>query len=117
MAFAASIVWLDIIANEAVALMENLGVLMDISTGVLGLTVLAVGNSVGDLVADTSFARAGLAKMAVASCFGSPLLNDMLGLGKAPQPYVIYLSAQCTNTTVVHRTPLKQVLTYCTQQK
>jgi Ca2+/Na+ antiporter len=32
---------------------------MNVSTSILGLTVLAVGNSVGDWVADTSVARAG----------------------------------------------------------
>ena len=50
---------------------------------ILGLTVLAVGNSVGDWVADTAVARAGEPGMGVASCFGSPLLNDVLGLSIA----------------------------------
>jgi len=50
---------------------------------ILGLTVLAIGNSVGDWVADTAVARAGHPAMGVSSCFGSPLLNDVLGLGIA----------------------------------
>ena len=50
---------------------------------ILGLTVLAIGNSVGDWVADTAVARAGHPSMGVSSCFGSPLLNDVLGLGIA----------------------------------
>ena len=50
---------------------------------ILGLTVLAIGNSVGDWVADTAVARAGEPGMGVASCFGSPLLNDVLGLSVA----------------------------------
>lgn len=45
--------------------------------------MLAIGNSVGDWVADTAVARAGHPSMGVASCFGSPLLNDVLGLGIA----------------------------------
>ena len=45
--------------------------------------MLAVGNSVGDWVADTAVARAGKPAMGVSSCFGSPLLNDVLGLGIA----------------------------------
>ena len=52
-------------------------------SAILGLTVLAVGNSVGDWVADTAVARAGEPGMGVASCFGSPLLNDVLGLSIA----------------------------------
>ena len=51
--------------------------------GILGLTVLAIGNSVGDWVADTAVARAGKPGMGIASCFGSPLLNDVLGLSIA----------------------------------
>ena len=56
---------------------------MVIPTGILGLTVLAIGNSVGDWVADTAVARAGKPGMGIASCFGSPLLNDVLGLSIA----------------------------------
>ena len=37
----------------------------------------------GDWVADTAVARAGEPGMGVASCFGSPLLNDVLGLSVA----------------------------------
>jgi sodium/potassium/calcium exchanger 6 len=83
LAFASSVVWMDLVAGELVALMEAVGIALGISTAILGLTVLALGNSVGDLVADLAVARAGQAKMAVATCFGSPLLNDILGLGIA----------------------------------
>ncbi len=37
----------------------------------------------GDWVADTAVARAGKPGMGIASCFGSPLLNDVLGLSIA----------------------------------
>jgi sodium/potassium/calcium exchanger 6 len=82
-AFVMSIVWLDLIANEIVALLETLGLLMGVGTSILGLTVLAWGNSVGDLVADTATAKAGKVKTAIASCFGSPLLSALVGLGIA----------------------------------
>lgn len=82
-AFAMSVVWLDLIANEVVAVLEVFGVMLGISTSVLGLTVLAWGNSVGDLVADTATAKAGQVKTAIASCFGSPLLSALVGLGIA----------------------------------
>lgn len=107
-AFGMSIVWMYLIANEVVSLMQAIGLLLGVDTGwlkkcvqmkcsnllpyhpilllpnprtaILGLTVLAIGNSVGDWVADTAVARAGKPGMGVASCFGSPLLNDVLGL-------------------------------------
>jgi sodium/potassium/calcium exchanger 6 len=78
-----SVVWLDLIANEVVAVLEVFGVMLGVSTSVLGLTVLAWGNSVGDLVADTATAKAGQVKTAIASCFGSPLLSALVGLGIA----------------------------------
>ena len=66
---------------------EAIGRTLSISTSVLGLTVIALGNSVGDLVADCATAREISPKMAVASCFGSPLLNDILGVGVATTIY------------------------------
>lgn len=50
---------------------------------ILGLTILAVGNSVADWVADTVVAKYGKVEMAFASCFGSPLMSHVLGLSIA----------------------------------
>ena len=52
-------------------------------TAILGLTVLAVGNSVADWVADTVVARRGRPEMAFASCFGAPLITHVMGLSFA----------------------------------
>jgi sodium/potassium/calcium exchanger 6 len=79
--FAMSIVWLNLIATEVVALIETAGFLLGISTSILGLTVIAIGNSAGDLVSDIAAAKGGEAKMAVAACFGSPLLMNIIGAG------------------------------------
>ncbi len=56
---------------------------MFIRTGILGLTVLAVGNSVADWVANTVIARSDKPQMAFASCFGAPLLGHVIGLSFA----------------------------------
>ena len=61
----------------------NLFCLYIIFLAILGLTVLAIGNCVADWVADVVVARAGHPEMAVASCFGSPLLSHVLGLSIA----------------------------------
>eukprot|EP00933_Yihiella_yeosuensis_P036869 TRINITY_DN30681_c0_g1_i1.p1 TRINITY_DN30681_c0_g1~~TRINITY_DN30681_c0_g1_i1.p1 ORF type:complete len:567 (+),score=49.72 TRINITY_DN30681_c0_g1_i1:108-1808(+) len=73
--------WFNLLANECVAVLETFGLNLGISSSVLGITVLAWGNSVGDLVADTALVKQGRSKMAVAGVFGSPLLSDLLGLG------------------------------------
>ena len=56
---------------------------ISINTAILGLTVLAIGNSVADLVADTVVARSGKPEMAIGSCFGAPLLSNVIGLSIA----------------------------------
>ena len=52
-------------------------------TAILGLTVLAIGNSVADWVADTVVAKRGKPEMAFASCFGAPLITHVMGLSFA----------------------------------
>ncbi len=51
--------------------------------GILGLTVLAVGNSVADWVANTVVAKSDKPQMAFASCFGAPLMGHVVGLSFA----------------------------------
>ncbi|KAF3015598.1 hypothetical protein E8E14_009439 [Neopestalotiopsis sp. 37M] len=79
--FIIAIAWISTIAGEVVGVLKALGVIFDISEAILGLTVFAVGNSVGDLVADITVARLGYPVMALAACFGGPMLNILLGIG------------------------------------
>eukprot|EP00897_Mesotaenium_endlicherianum_P009155 jgi/Mesen1/8268/ME000448S07416 len=82
-AFAMSIVWISTLASELLGLLLTLGKLLHLSPAILGLTVLAWGNSVGDLVADVTIARKGQPAMAVAGCFAGPMFNMLIGLGSA----------------------------------
>lgn len=52
---------------------------MNIPSTVLGLTVLAWGNSLGDMVANVSVARAGKPRMAIAGCYAGPMFNMLIG--------------------------------------
>lgn len=79
--FVVSIAWISTIANEVVGVLKALGVILGISDAILGLTVFAVGNSLGDLVADITVARLGYPVMALSACFGGPMLNILLGVG------------------------------------
>ena len=81
--FCMCIVWLNLLATEVVALIEAAGFLLGISTSILGLTVIAIGNSSGDLVGNIAAARGASAKMGIAACFGSPLLMNLIGAGAA----------------------------------
>ncbi|CAL5868615.1 uncharacterized protein PFLUO_LOCUS2842 [Penicillium psychrofluorescens] len=79
--FLVAISWIATIATEVVALLKTLGVILNISDSLLGLTIFAVGNSLGDLVADITVARLGYPVMALSACFGGPMLNILLGIG------------------------------------
>lgn len=61
--------------------LEFFGVLLGIPEPVLGLTVLAWGNSVGDLSTNLAMAKKGLANMALTACFAGPVFNMLVGLG------------------------------------
>ncbi|KAJ5064418.1 Sodium/calcium exchanger protein-domain-containing protein [Bipolaris maydis] len=79
--FAVAIAWISTIANEVVGVLRTLGVILNMSDAILGLTTFAVGNSLGDLVADITVARLGFPIMALSACFGGPMLNILLGVG------------------------------------
>ncbi|KAL3477850.1 Sodium/calcium exchanger protein-domain-containing protein [Aspergillus californicus] len=79
--FIVAIFWIATIATEVVNLLKTLGVILNISDSLLGLTVFAVGNSLGDLVANITVARLGYPVMALSACFGGPMLNILLGIG------------------------------------
>jgi sodium/potassium/calcium exchanger 6 len=79
--FAVAIAWISTIANEVVGVLRTLGVILSMSDAILGLTIFAVGNSLGDLVADITVARLGFPIMALSACFGGPMLNILLGIG------------------------------------
>ena len=64
--------WIYAIATELVAVVTALGKLWGIPSSLLGLTLLAWGNSAGDLITNIAVARAGLSDMAVAGCFAGP---------------------------------------------
>ncbi|KIW01332.1 uncharacterized protein PV09_07106 [Verruconis gallopava] len=79
--FMVSITWISSIADEVVGVLKAIGVILNISDAILGLTIFAVGNSLGDLVADYTVAKLGYPVMALSACFGGPMLNILLGIG------------------------------------
>ncbi|KAK4168527.1 Sodium/calcium exchanger protein-domain-containing protein [Cladorrhinum sp. PSN259] len=79
--FIISVFWISTIAGEVVGVLKAVGVILNMSEAILGLTIFAMGNSVGDLVANITIARLGSPIMALAACFGGPMLNILLGVG------------------------------------
>ncbi|EEC17043.1 Na+/Ca2+ exchanger, putative, partial [Ixodes scapularis] len=81
--FVMSVVWIYGIATEIVALLKAFGVLSAISDVLLGMTVLAWGNNIGDLVTNLSLAKQGFPQMAMSACFAGPVFALLLGTGVA----------------------------------
>lgn len=93
LAFVVSVVWIYITANEIVNLLKMFGIVLGLSDAILGLTFLAWGNSLGDLISNTAMAKQGFGQMAVSACFAGPLLNMLLGIG-IPCTYVTVTDSQ-----------------------
>nr|POE63316.1 putative cation exchanger c3a12.06c [Quercus suber] len=79
--FVVSIAWISTIASQVVGALKALAVILNMSHAIMGLTIFAVGNSLGDLVADVTVANLGYPVMALSACIGGPMLNILLGIG------------------------------------
>lgn len=79
--FLTSALWINAAATEVVNILQTLGVVFRLSNTVLGLTLLAWGNSIGDAFSDFTLARQGYPRMAFSACFGGIILNLLVGVG------------------------------------
>ena len=79
--FVVAATWIDFVADQLVSILSYLGIIMNIPAAVLGLTVLAWGNSIGDLSTNMSMAKRGLSNMSITACFAGPIFNFLIGLG------------------------------------
>ena len=74
-------VWVYMLANIIVDMLELCAMLTNMSTALLGLTILSWGNSVGDAFCSSTISKQGFGEMAVTGCIAGPVFNLMLGLG------------------------------------
>jgi sodium/potassium/calcium exchanger 6 len=79
--FIISMLWMYLVAQEAVSLLQSLSVMFNFSPTIMGLTVLSWGNCIGDFVADLTVTRQGYPDMAIAATYAGPLFNMLIGLG------------------------------------
>mmetsp|Transcript_56784 Transcript_56784/g.88411 ORF Transcript_56784/g.88411 Transcript_56784/m.88411 type:complete len:548 (-) Transcript_56784:52-1695(-) len=78
-----SILVLAIIAGELTALVQAIGVIKGVSRLWLGSTVVAWGNSLGDLVTGIAMVRFGQMRAAMTAVLAGPLFNCLVGSGTA----------------------------------
>ena len=85
--FLMSIVWIAIFSYFMVWWATVVGAALSIPDSVMGLTFLAAGTSVPDLLTSVLVARQGLGDMAVSSSIGSNIFDVTVGL---PVPWILF---------------------------
>ncbi|XP_043697499.1 cation/calcium exchanger 1-like [Telopea speciosissima] len=97
--FLMSVTWSYIIAQELIGLLISLGHVIGVSPSILGLTVLAWGDSLGDLITNCTMALNGGSdgvQVAISGCFAGPIFNIFVGLGMS-----LVVSSWCTYPSIV----------------
>merc|ERR1739844_794243 len=87
MSFIISIVWIGIYSYFMVGWAETIGDTLGIDTFIMGLTFLAAGTSIPDLLSSVIVARMGEGDMAVSSSIGSNIFDILIGL---PVPWFFF---------------------------
>merc|ERR1740117_1594452 len=86
-AFVMAIMWIGIYSYFMVAWITLTGNTFSIPVQVMGLTFLAAGTSIPDLLSSVIVAKKGLGDMAVSSSIGSNFFDVLVGL---PLPWLVY---------------------------
>lgn len=107
--FVVAITWIYTISSEVINLLRALGIAFNLSNEIMGLTILAWGNCMLDFITNVSIARKGLPKMAIAACFGGPLMSLLIGIGL---PSFITLVVDPNHNTVLGTSPLLHIIYY-----
>ncbi|NXN06883.1 NCKX1 protein, partial [Indicator maculatus] len=87
MTFFGSIIWIAAFSYLMVWWAHQVGETIGISEEIMGLTILAAGTSIPDLITSVIVARKGLGDMAVSSSVGSNIFDITVGL---PVPWFLY---------------------------
>ncbi|TKR92353.1 hypothetical protein L596_007024 [Steinernema carpocapsae] len=85
--FIGSIMWIAFFSYLMVWWANTIGETFVIPTEIIGLTILAAGTSIPDLITSVIVARKGLGDMAVSSSIGSNIFDVCVGL---PIPWLLY---------------------------
>jgi sodium/potassium/calcium exchanger 2 len=106
-AFVMSICWIGVFSFLMVTWAEAIGATLGIPDEVMGLTVLAAGTSVPDLLSSVVVAKKGFGDMAVSSSIGSNIFDVLVGL---PLPWLCFSLSHDNTAVTVGSETLKESL-------
>lgn len=75
-----SIAWINQTSEFVVALLRLFGFVTGVPFPLLQLTILAWGNSMGDMAADVSMTKKGFGEMAITATIAGPVFNTLIGM-------------------------------------
>lgn len=101
--FIVAVTWIYTISSEVINLLRAIGIAFNLTNEIMGLTILAWGNCMLDFITNISIARKGLPKMAVAACYGGPIMSHLLAIGL---PSLIVLLINPNHNTNLGSSPL-----------
>lgn len=105
MGFVISILWISIFATEIISILKSVSIIYSLSDDILGITVFALGNSVGDFISNFTIATMGMPLMALGACFGGPLLAicsmGLSGLIIIPHQDMSFYKLELTTTLCI----------------
>lgn len=81
--FVNSINWIGFTCDIVVDLLTLMGQILSVPKSMLGFTLLAWGNCLGDMQANVAMTKKGFGEMAITGCLAGPIFNILIGLGAA----------------------------------
>jgi sodium/potassium/calcium exchanger 6 len=81
--FLMSIAWIGFTCNVILDLLKVFGFIFQLPPALLALTLVAWGNSLGDMSADCAMTQRGFGEMACTACVAGPVFNFLCGIGFA----------------------------------
>ncbi|GAB1608004.1 mitochondrial sodium/calcium exchanger protein isoform X1 [Argonauta hians] len=81
LSFMMSVLWIYLVANEVVNLLMTFGIFFNMSNVVVGVTFLAWGNSLGDLITDITIAKNNNPRTGISAVYGGQMFNLIMGIG------------------------------------
>eukprot|EP01041_Mallomonas_annulata_P001040 gene1040-2035_t len=95
--------------DKNITCLSAIGTILHIPSSVLGLTIIAWGNSIGDFFANISLSKKDFTDMALSGCYAGPIFNLMIGLGillkKKQESVENFLHTSHTNSMMSSESP------------